>query len=83
MTTAGVLLRSIRLQPSRSGKRLEFKSNALRVIDGPFMESKELIGGFAVMELPGMHEAIDLCRAYAEILGGTLEVDIRPIDPDA
>jgi hypothetical protein len=51
------------------------------VHDGPFAESKELIGGFAVMELTGMDEAIELCRRYAKILGGTLEIDVRQVGP--
>ena len=80
MTKAGVLVRSMRLQPSAKAKRLVFTSNAMRVTDGPFVESKELIGGFAVMELSGMDEAIDLCRRYADILGGTLEIDVRLVD---
>lgn len=82
MTKAGVLVRSLRLQPSANGKRLVFTKNDLRVIDGPFAESKELLGGFAVMELSAMDEAIDLSRRYAEILGGTLEVDVRLVDQD-
>ena len=83
MTKAGVLVRSLGLQPSAKGKRLMFTNNDLRVIDGPFAESKELIGGFAVLELSGMDEAIELCRRYAEILGGTLEIDVRLVDQDA
>jgi len=82
MSKAGVLVRSLNLQPSSNGKRLVFNNNDLRVIDGPFVESKELIGGFAVMELPGIGEAIELCRRYAEILGGTLEIDARLVDTD-
>jgi hypothetical protein len=82
MTAAGVLVRSMRLQPSAKAKRLVFKNNDVKALDGPFVESKELIGGFAVMELSGMDEAIALCRRYAEILGGTLEIDVRPVDPD-
>jgi hypothetical protein len=80
MTKAGVLVRSIGLAPSSHGKRLTFSNNNLHVLDGPFVESKELIGGYAVMELPGMDEAIALCRPYAEILGGTLEIDVRVVD---
>lgn len=80
MTQAGVLTRSISLQPSAKGKRLIFKKNALQVIDGPFAESKELIGGFAVMDLPGMDEILDVCKRYAEILGGTLEIDVRLLE---
>lgn len=80
MTKAGVLVRSLRLQPSARGKRLKFTNNQMRVSDGPFVESKELIGGFAVMELSGMEEAIALSQRYAAILGGTLEVDLRLVD---
>jgi len=79
MTKAGVLVRAIQLQPSAKGRRLVFTSNDLQIIDGPFSESKELIGGFAVLELSGMDQAIALCRPYAAILGGTLEIDIRPL----
>lgn len=83
MTKAGVLVRATQLQSSAKAKRLLFTNNELRVIDGPFSESKELIGGFAVLEMPGMDEAITMCRRYAQILGGTLEIDIRPLaDPE-
>jgi hypothetical protein len=80
MTKAGVLVRSLQLKPSATAKRLVFTSNALRVLDGPFTESKELLGGFAVLELSDMDEAIATCRRYAEILGGTLEIDVRLVD---
>ena len=79
MTKAGVLIRTTGLQPSAKAKRLIFKNNDLRVLDGPFSESKELIGGFAVLELSGMDDAIAMCRTYAAILGGTLEMDIRQL----
>jgi hypothetical protein len=82
MTKAGVLVRSLRLQPSSSGKRLAFTNNHLRAMDGPFLESKELIGGFAILELAGMDDAVELARRYAEILGGTLEMDVRLVDQD-
>jgi hypothetical protein len=84
MTKAGVLVGTHHLQPSAKARRLLFAKNDLRVIDGPFSESKELVGGFAVLELSGMDEAIALCRPYAAILGGTLEIDIRPLaEPEA
>jgi hypothetical protein len=80
MTKAGVLVSSIKLQPSSNGKRLVFSNNDLRMIDGPFAESKELLGGFAVLDLSGMEEAVEMCRSYAAILGGTLEIDVRIVD---
>jgi hypothetical protein len=80
MTKAGVLVSSERLQPSSKGKRLVFTNHQLTVMDGPFSESKELIGGFAVLRLPSLDVAIEECTRYAAILGGTLEIDIRPLD---
>jgi hypothetical protein len=82
MTKAGVLVRSLKLKPSATAKRLAFTNNDMRVLDGPFIESKELLGGFAVMELSDMADAIDMCRRYAQILGGTLEIDLRLVDQD-
>ena len=75
-----ILRTSIGLKPSASAKRLVFTNNDLRVLDGPFAESKELLGGFAVLDLADVDEAISLTRRYAEILGGTLEVDVRLVD---
>jgi hypothetical protein len=83
MTAAGVLVKTIKLQPSAKAKRLVFTNNQMRATDGPFAESKELIGGFAVMELSSMDEAVDMCRRYADILGGTLEIEVRLIDTSA
>ena len=80
MTKAGVLVKSVALEPSATAKRLVFNNNALRVTDGPFAESKELIGGFAILDLSDMNEALELCRSYAAILGGTLEIDMRVVD---
>jgi hypothetical protein len=82
MTKAGVLVKTLALTPSASAKRLFFRNNDLKVVDGPFAESKELLGGFAVMEFDGIDEAIAMCRRYAEILGGTLEIDIRGVESD-
>jgi len=81
MTKAGVLSTDLMLQPSSQGKRLVYTNNTLRVHDGPFAESKELVGGFGVLELPSLDVAIEASRRYAEILGGTLEIDIRPLEP--
>lgn len=81
MEKAGVLQREHALAPSAKAKRLVFDKNDLVVVDGPFAESKELLGGFSVMELPGFDEVIALSRRYAEILGGTLEMDVRLLEP--
>ena len=83
MEKAGVLVKSIDLKPSSQGKRLLFTNNSLRVIDGPFAESKELLGGFSVMEMPSIEDVIEMSKRYAEILGGTLEIDVRLVEQSA
>lgn len=83
MTKAGVLQRGYNLAPSSQARRLFFTDNNLRTLDGPFTESKELIGGFSIMEFPSMDDAVAMAISYAKILGGTLEIDIRVIEPEA
>lgn len=82
MTKAGVLQRTRSLQPSTRAKRLTFRNDELSIVDGPFSESKELIGGFAVLDLADFDEVIAMSRPYAHILGGTLEMDIRVVADD-
>lgn len=79
MTAAGGLAGTHRLKPSAESKRLHFDRNQLRVTDGPFAESKELIGGFSILQLPDMAAVLEECKRYAAILGGTLEIDARPV----
>jgi hypothetical protein len=80
MKKAGVIGLNEELEPSSKGKRLVFNANQLRVVDGPFSESKELIGGFSVLRLDSIDEVITLSKRYAEILGGTLEIDVRGLE---
>ena len=80
MVKAGVLVSAIALEPSSNAKRLIFKKNVLKAIDGPFAESKELIGGFSVLDLADFEEAVAICKPYAEILGGDLEIELRVVD---
>lgn len=79
MTKAGVLEGAIHLAPSRRGKRLQFRGPEARVVDGPFSESKELIGGYLVMELPDLDAAVEICRRYAALHGELEELDVREI----
>ncbi|HUQ50746.1 MAG TPA: YciI family protein, partial [Gammaproteobacteria bacterium] len=48
------------------------------VVDGPFAESKELVGGFAIVDLESRAEAIEWAQRYAAVLG-EVELDIRPV----
>jgi hypothetical protein len=74
----GVLLMSDRLAPSARGARLGSKPKR-NWLDGPFAESKELIAGFSVLELPSRADAIAWANRYAAVLGDN-EVDVRELE---
>lgn len=79
---SGVLQFHEQMQPSRKATRLLYRDNVRRVVDGPFAESKELIGGFCMMQMRSLDEIVEFCDRYTRILGGTLEIDVRPVaDP--
>jgi hypothetical protein len=82
-TRSGVLLYRETLLPSRRAKRLHYAGGKRRVVDGPFSESKELIGGFSILQMSSIDELIEWTDRYARILGGNVEVDLRPIAEQA
>jgi hypothetical protein len=88
MAEAGVLLESVGLAPSARGARIRLSGGQLTVIDGPFTESKELVGGVAVLKAASKAEALELGRRFmqvhADVLGPSFvaELEIREIfDP--
>ena len=82
MQKAGVLVFTEALLPSRHGARLHYRDNTRTRVDGPFTESKELIGGFCMMQMRSLDEVLEFSDRYTRILGGTLEIDVRTVaDP--
>ncbi|MFT3711188.1 MAG: YciI family protein [Archangium sp.] len=68
------------VRPSREGRRLKFKAGKrLSVSDGPFAETKELISGFCLLNLPSLDEVLSFATRYGEILGD-LEVDVLGVN---
>ena len=62
------------LEHERTAKTVRTGGGPVRVTDGPFIESKEGVGGFAVVEVPDRATAIELAKAWPA--GG---VEVRPI----
>lgn len=75
---AGVLLGGEGVHPSSAGARLEIADGNVRIIDGPFAEAKELIAGFAILEVDSLAEAIEHARKFALIIG-VERVDVRRV----
>jgi|SRR5712691_5022807 len=70
---AWVVVGSGRLSPSSQGKRVRFDGNKRTVIDGPFAETKELVGGYWLWEVPSLDEALAWLKR-APFDGGIFEV---------
>jgi hypothetical protein len=65
------------LGPSSMGARVQASSGKISVVDGPFAEIKELVAGFAIMELPSLEAAIEegrrMMQLHLDILGPSYE----------
>jgi hypothetical protein len=75
---AGVLLTGEGVASSSAGARVEITDGNVRVIDGPFAEAKELIAGFAILEVASLAEAVEHARKFA-LLVGVERVDVRRV----
>jgi hypothetical protein len=77
LVRAGVLLDAAGLQPSAKGWRVRYDGEERTVVDGPFAEAKELVGGYAILQAKSKEEAIELAkrfmRVHAQVLGSSYE----------
>ena len=78
MTKAGVLLATEGCLPSSTGARVRLSNGKLTVTDGPFTESKEVIGGFALIQAKSKEDAIELTKRFLRVAGDG-ESEIRQI----
>ena len=76
---AGVMLSGEGLHPSSKGARVKFSGNKRTVIDGPFIETKELVAGFWIWQLNSKAEAIEWARRCPYPTGADGEIEIRQI----
>jgi hypothetical protein len=63
----GTLVDTNGLKPSHKGKKVQLRDGQLHVIDGPFTETKEIIGGYAIVEVGSDQEALDLAMQFMEL----------------
>ena len=84
-TRRGIMVGAGGLQPSAQGARVRVSGGKTSVIDGPFAETKELVGGYAIFDLPSKKEALQMgtqfMQIHADILGPSYEgeLEIRPM----
>jgi hypothetical protein len=55
------------LKSTHKGKKVRLRGGKLQVIDGPFTESKELVGGYAIVDVESDEEALDIATKFMEL----------------
>ena len=82
MTRDGTLVTTAGLRPTAEGVRVRLRRGQLSTTDGPFTETKEVIGGYAMLEASSMKEAIELTKRFLAVHGSEwdIECEVRPLD---
>ena len=87
-TKSGNFISGAGLQPTSAGARVKLTNGKISVMDGPFAESKEIVGGYAIMDAKSREEALALARRFMELhlkhwptFEG--ECEVRPFEEEA
>jgi hypothetical protein len=79
LVKAGVMLAMEGLQPTSKGKRIRFSGQNRTIADGPFTETKELIGGFWLWQVRSMDEAVEWLKRCPNPHEGESEIELRQV----
>ena len=79
-TASGHLLATEGCLPSVKGAKVRRDGDKVTVTDGPFVETKEVVGGFALLEAKSKEHAIELVQAFLKVAGDG-ECEIRELYP--
>jgi hypothetical protein len=77
-TRAGVLLQGEGCLSTAKGARVRRSGEKLTVTDGPFTEAKEVIGGFALLQVRSKEEAIEMAKRFLNVAGDG-ECELRQV----
>jgi len=82
LTRTGQLISTAGLRPTSEGVRVRWRHGKLSMVDGPFTETKEVIGGYAVLEAKSKAEAIELTQRFLKVHGKEwdIECEVRQLD---
>jgi hypothetical protein len=82
----GAMVSAAGLRPTSKGARIRLGAGKIKISDGPFTESKEVIGGFFILEAENQATAVEMTRRFVEVhqrvLGDhfQLECEVREIE---
>jgi hypothetical protein len=77
LTARGVLRAHEGLWPSRTATTVRVREAQVLLTDGPYIEAKEQIGGFALIEVENLDEAIEVAAGHPACAWG--QVEVRPL----
>ena len=83
LTGTGQLVSTAGLRPTAEGVRVRLhRGGKLSVVDGPFTETKEVIGGYAILEAQSKAQAVELTRRFLEVHGTDWDIkcEVRQLD---
>jgi hypothetical protein len=75
---SGELLATEGCLPSRLGARVRLENGRVTVVDGPFTEAKEVVGGFAILQAASREDAIRQCEEFLAVAGAG-ECELRQL----
>jgi hypothetical protein len=78
MMTSGALIATEGCLPSAKGARIRITDGKFTVVDGPFTEAKEVVGGFALLEATSKAHAIEITKHFLKVVGEG-ECEIREL----
>ena len=79
LAAAGVIQAAEGLHPSSMGARVRFSGAQRTVIDGPFMETKELVAGFWIFQVESLQACIDWVKRCPNPMPGESDIEIRQV----
>jgi hypothetical protein len=81
LTREGKLIDTAGLVPTSDGVRVKLARGKVTVVDGPFTEAKEVIGGYALLEAASKDEAIELAKRFLNVHGDewNIECEVRQL----
>jgi hypothetical protein len=79
LVKAGIMLAGDGLTPSSKGARVVFSGKQRTVVDGPFAETKELVGGFWIWQVKSFQEALEWAKRCPNPTGNESTLELRPL----
>jgi len=82
LAARGVDHRGVRLRPPGEAVTVRVRGGRTLVTDGPFADTKEHIGGYEIIEVANLDEAIEIAAGHPASAGGAIEIRPFPEDPE-